>query len=61
MFTTIKPRLAVYSRIILMGGFELSQLMADTRKSYSGPLVAGEDLMGFHIEDGRVTQVEQLK
>lgn len=58
IFATIKPGLAVYSHIILMGGYELSQLMMDTRKSYAGPLVAGEDLMGFHIEDGRVTQVD---
>lgn len=57
VFATIKPKLAVYSHIILMGGYELSQLMADTRKSYAGPLVAGEDLMGFHIEKGLVTQV----
>lgn len=59
IFTAIKPGLAVYSHIILMGGYELSQLMSETRKSYSGPLVAGEDLMGFHVEGGRVTQVEQ--
>jgi ribonuclease Z len=47
IFTRVKPRLAVYSHV--SGTSE--SLVAGTRKTYSGPLVGGEDLMTIEIGD----------
>lgn len=47
VFSRIKPRLAVYSHFL--GTPE--RLVAGTRKTYSGPLVVGEDLMTIEIGD----------
>jgi ribonuclease Z len=44
IFTRVKPRLAVYSHYP-----EGADLMALTRKTYSGPLQVGEDLMTINI------------
>ena len=41
----VKPRLAVYSHVL---GKE-EDLIAGTRKTYSGPLETGEDLMTIDI------------
>jgi ribonuclease Z len=48
VFTKVKPRLAVYSHIVPP---DASDLIADTRKTYSGPLEVGEDLMTIDIGD----------
>src|SRR5438552_15101974 len=45
VFNRVKPRLAVYSHIL---GKE-EDLIAGTRKVYSGPLEVGEDLMAIDI------------
>ena len=47
VFSRIKPKLAVYSHIL--GAPE--QLVTGTRKTYSGPLIVGEDLMTIEIGD----------
>jgi ribonuclease Z len=46
IFTQVKPKLAVYSHIVPLNAPEL---VAHTRRTYSGPLVVGEDLMSFDI------------
>ena len=45
LFARVKPRLAVYARI------SDADLITPARKSYSGPLEAGEDLMTIGIGD----------
>lgn len=54
LFAIAHPKLAVYSHIVVPGNFAGSpseQLIAETRKTYNGPLVVGEDLMRFRISD----------
>jgi len=52
-FSVIKPKLAVYSHFSLFGTPEpgVDELVARTRKTYSGPLAVGEDLMTISIGD----------
>jgi ribonuclease Z len=55
VFDRVKPRLAVYSHIILLGpaatAVTLPELVAMTRQTYGGPLEVGEDLMSIAIGD----------
>jgi len=46
VFTKVAPRLAVYSHIVPP---DAPNLVPDTRKTYSGPLEVGEDLMSIEI------------
>jgi ribonuclease Z len=48
IFATVKPKLAVYSHIIPGNAQNFIPL---TRKTYSGPLEVGEDLMSIEIGD----------
>ncbi|MGC2193190.1 MAG: MBL fold metallo-hydrolase [Terriglobales bacterium] len=48
IFSQVKPRLAVYSHIVPPNA---AKLVAQTRKTYSGPLEVGEDLMSIEIGD----------
>jgi ribonuclease Z len=48
VFSQAKPKLAVYSHIV---PFNAQNLVAQTRKTYSGPLEVGEDLMSIEIGD----------
>jgi len=50
IFTTAKPRLAVYSHIVLASATE-QDLVPPTRKTYAGPLEVGEDLMVIEVGD----------
>ncbi len=56
VFAAVKPRLAVYSHIV-PSPTTAKDLEAPTRKTYSGPLVVGEDLMvitvGSTVEVGK--------
>jgi len=47
LFSRVKPKLAVYSHIVPPG--DASNLVPLTRKTYSGPLEVGEDLMSFEV------------
>lgn len=56
VFAHAKPKLAVYTHIVLRGTPEipeptLESVVAETRKAYAGPLEVGEDLMAFDIGD----------
>jgi ribonuclease Z len=48
VFTRTKPKLAVYSHIVLPNATE-QDLIPPTRKTYSGPLELGEDLMVIEV------------
>ena len=47
VFTRTKPRLAVYSHIVPFGNE--NDIIAPTRRTYSGPLELGEDLMVIEV------------
>jgi ribonuclease Z len=48
VFTRVKPKLAVYSHIVPP---DVPEVVPHTRKTYSGPLEVGEDLMSIEIGD----------
>ena len=50
VFSRARPRLAVYSHIVLPSATE-QDLIPPTRKTYSGPLELGEDLMVIEVGD----------
>jgi ribonuclease Z len=56
VFLRTKPKLAVYSHIVLPSATE-QDLIPPTRKTYSGPLELGEDLMV--IEVGQTIQIRR--
>ncbi len=49
VFSRTRPKLAVYTHILLFGEATADDLIPATRPSYDGPLVVGEDLMRFEI------------
>lgn len=56
VFAEAKPKLAVYTHLVLLGEGKspppsLNDIVAETRRTYSGPLVVGADLMSFDIGD----------
>ena len=58
LFAVAKPKLAVYSHIVLSGlpseGIPFptpAELLAATSTTYSGPVVVGSDLMQFKVDD----------
>ena len=55
VFSRVKPKLAVYSHIVPPNA---PNLVRDTRKTYSGPLEVGEDLMT--IEIGETVRVHRI-
>jgi ribonuclease Z len=66
IFTRTKPRLAVYTHLILLarGDVEkltVSQLIDQTRETYAGPLEVGEDLMSFTIGKDDVSVARRLR
>jgi ribonuclease Z len=50
VFTRTKPRLAVYSHIVLPSATE-PDIIPQTRKTYAGPVELGEDLMVIEVGD----------
>jgi len=56
VFSRAKPKMAAYTHIVLLSSEKfpeptLDEVIAETRQTYSGPLVVGEDLMSFEIGD----------
>jgi ribonuclease Z len=54
VFAQTKPKLAAYTHIVLLGSEHIrpptiADIVAETRQTYSGPLVVGEDLAVFEI------------
>jgi ribonuclease Z len=63
VFSRARPKLAVYTHLVLLDrpqvpALSTEELVAQTRETYDGPLVVGDDLMAFEIGD---TQVEILR
>jgi len=50
LFAKAKPKMAVFTHIILMG-VSADAIEKKTRKTYSGPLTVGQDLMTFVVDD----------
>lgn len=56
VFARVKPKLAVYTHLVLIGpnpvtALTPADLITMTRKTYSGPLEVGEDLMVIEVGD----------
>ena len=56
VFAKVAPQLAVYTHLVMLSGktipeAPLSSLITRTRTAYDGPLVIGEDLMSFIVDD----------
>ena len=58
VFNAVKPKLAVYSHIVLYGGQKPADIMRRARASYAGPLMVGADLMKFDVGKDAVTVVK---
>ena len=59
VFNRTQPKLAVYTHIVFQStptvpALTVEEIVAETRKTYSGPLQVGEDLMSFDITDAGV-------
>lgn len=59
VFNRTRPKLAVYTHFVLQRTETVTpptveEIIAETRKTYAGPLQAGEDLMSFDITEGGV-------
>ena len=48
VFTRTNPKLSVYTHMVLLKVTK-EELVEQTRKTYTGPLEIGEDLMSFEI------------
>jgi len=56
VFSQTKPKMAVYTHFVLQSNEKFSEptldeVIAETRQTYGGPLVVGEDLMSIEIGD----------
>jgi ribonuclease Z len=56
VFARAKPKLAAYTHLVMLATARvpapsIQDLIAQTRETYAGPLVVGEDLMSFEISD----------
>lgn len=56
VFARVNPKLAVYTHLVMLSGptipeAPLGSLITRTRSTYQGPLVIGEDLMSFIVDD----------
>jgi ribonuclease Z len=64
VFATAKPKLAAYTHFVMVGSPQVpsptvDDILAESRKTYAGPLVAGEDLMSFEI--GETVSVKRFE
>lgn len=51
VFSSVKPKLAVYSHIVRLYGKTNEELAQRTNAGYSDPWILGEDLMSFSVGD----------
>ena len=57
VFSRVRPKLAVYSHLALYEDYDADRLIADTRETYDGRVIVGEDLMQFVVgADVEVTE-----
>jgi ribonuclease Z len=62
VFSRAAPKLAVYTHLVMLArpgvkALTIEELVAQTRETYQGPLVVGEDLMAFEIRDTGVKAI----
>ena len=50
IFAQVQPKLAVYAHMVIRD-LSLEELVGKTRATYKGPLIVGEDLMVFDVDD----------
>jgi ribonuclease Z len=60
VFAQTRPKLAAYTHLVFLASPQIppatvDDLLTETRRTYDGPLVAGEDLMQFAIGEAVVT------
>jgi ribonuclease Z len=51
VFTRARPKLAVYSHIVPLGGADEADVVPRTRRGYPGPFLLGQDLMSIAVGD----------
>jgi len=51
VFSRVGPELAVYSHLALYEEYDADRLLSDTRQTYDGRVIVGEDLMQFVVGD----------
>lgn len=61
VFNEVKPKLAAYSHISKLHGQNEVDILKRTKAIYSGPIIIGEDLMSFTIDDIVSVSVWQKK
>lgn len=59
IFAKVKPRLAAYTHLVLIGGVNVApptaaDVESQTRETYNGPLAIGTDLMAFDLREDKV-------
>jgi len=65
VFTRVKPKLAVFYHFVLLGTAKIppvseKDVLEMTRRTYSGPLILGEDLMAFRVGRDSVEQIQPV-
>jgi len=61
IFNLVKPKLAAYSHIVKIYGVPEQEILKLAKANYSGPIILGEDLMSFSINDKVSVSVWQKK
>jgi len=51
VFNEVRPKLAAYSHIVRLYGGTEQEILKRAKANYSGPIIMGEDLMSFSIDD----------
>jgi ribonuclease Z len=64
VFQLARPRLAVYTHLVLLArpgvpALTVEELVAQTRDTYAGPLIVGEDLMTFKVAKAGVEIIRE--
>jgi ribonuclease Z len=54
VFRQTRPKLAVYTHVVMLSSekvpaSQIGEIVSETRQTYDGPLLVGEDLMSFEI------------
>ena len=54
VFNAIKPKLAIYSHVVMYGGLKPKDILSRVRAKYSGAVRMGKDLMAINVGHGKV-------
>ena len=59
LFAKARPKLAVFSHIVAPSSppADAAEILRQTRTTYAGPVVVGDDMMRFRVTDAGVEQV----